>query len=162
MIAFIREKNSWMYFCNPSKILETYNINEVESLLSEASESGLYAAGFISYEASSAFDSAFINKKDFELPLLSIGLYKDKIIYDELPNFKKKNYKIGKLIPSVNKKTFLKKIKKIKLNIEAGNTYQVNYSYRLNGTFTGDTYEFFKYLINNQNASYASYISTNN
>lgn len=161
MIAFIREKNSWMYFCNPSKILETYNINEVESLLSEASESGLYAAGFISYEASSAFDSAFINKKDFELPLLSIGLYKDKIIYDELPNFKKKNYKIGKLIPSVNKKTFLNKIKKIKLNIEAGNTYQVNYSYRLNGTFTGDTYEFFKYLINNQNASYASFISTN-
>ena len=38
MIAFIREKNSWMYFCNPSKILETYNINEVESLLSEEDE----------------------------------------------------------------------------------------------------------------------------
>ena len=162
MIAFIREKNSWLYFCNPCKILETYNIDEVERLLIEASESGLYAAGFISYEASSAFDSAFINKKDFKLPLLSIGLYKDKIIYDELPNFKKKNYKVGKLIPSVSKNTFLNKIKKIKSNIEAGNTYQVNYSYRLNGTFTGDTYEFFKYLINNQNASYASYISTNN
>ena len=117
MIAFIREKNSWLYFCNPCKILETYNIDEVEDLLIEASESGLYAAGFISYEASSAFDSAFTNKKDFKLPLLSIGLYKDKIIYDELPNFKKNNYKVGKLIPSVNKKTFLKKIKKIKSNI---------------------------------------------
>ena len=75
MIAIIREEDSWLYFRNPVKKLETHNLNEVKSLLEEASKSGLYAAGFISYEASSAFDDVYKHKQNTDFPLLSMGLY---------------------------------------------------------------------------------------
>ena len=162
MIAIIREEDSWLYFRNPVKKLETHNLNEVKSLLEEASKSGLYAAGFISYEASSAFDDVYKHKQNKDFPLLSMGLYKSPVILKELPDIEENNYSISELIPSIGKQNFLDKIAKIKLNIEAGNTYQVNYTYRLNGKFKGDCYQFFKHLIDNQNAKYASYISTNN
>ena len=63
--AFIRdpEAGRWLRFAKPRLVLQTANPPDVMPLLVEAErlvrQQGLYAAGWISYEAAPAFDSAF-------------------------------------------------------------------------------------------------------
>ncbi len=53
---------------------------------------------------------------------------------------------------------YLKNVRRIKAYIEAGDTYQVNYTLKLLFDFKGDPLALFKNLRNNQNVSYGAYL----
>jgi para-aminobenzoate synthetase / 4-amino-4-deoxychorismate lyase len=57
------EAGQWLHFVRPHHILKATLLSDVMPMLTEAQKlvhrEGLYAAGWISYEASPAFDSAF-------------------------------------------------------------------------------------------------------
>ena len=59
----------------------------------------------------------------------------------------------------MDERAFESAIHSIKEQIAAGATYQVNYSYRLEGAFTGDAYGFFRSLVRGQHAAYARMLS---
>ena len=59
--AVLRSDDHWLQFGNPSAILTANRIEDVIPQLEQveqATTSGCYAAGFITFEAASAFDSA--------------------------------------------------------------------------------------------------------
>lgn len=55
--------NGWLLFSHPHKTLIAWNLDEIVPLLDtvdQLGDSGGYCAGFVSYDASPAFDSAFL------------------------------------------------------------------------------------------------------
>ncbi|MCP5100792.1 MAG: aminodeoxychorismate synthase component I, partial [Chloroflexi bacterium] len=68
------------------------------------------------------------------------------------------SYHLGQWQPSLTKETYHAAIKRIKEAIAAGDTYQVNYTFPLHNSFSGDDFAFFTDLAAAQQADYAAYL----
>jgi len=137
----------WLRFSEPREVITTDNIKDVIPKLRlierAVNEEGLYAVGFISYEASPAFDPSLRVRPSASFPLLWFGLYSEaeKISLPPLPD--KIVHAPAQWVPSVNKAAYHQAIDRIKEYIALGETYQVNYTFRLYAPFSGDAWEFF-------------------
>ncbi len=157
-------QQQWLHFQNPKQIISAHRIEEVVPALNVIEElvsrSGLYAAGFIAYEAAPAFDAALAVNEDGAFPLIWFGLY-DGPEEVSLPATQA-SHREQPLTwqPSVRRDAYEKAIEKIKLYIEAGDTYQVNFTVRLRAPFTGDPWSFFIELARAQDASYSAFVNT--
>jgi len=160
----IRDGQSGQFLCfnHAVEYFSATRIDEVTSVLSQVEaaveKKGLYAAGFISYEASAAFDESLKTFENDGFPLLWFGLYPKPEIVDisDIPvnqdtplNWKN----------SVEKQEYTDCLNRIKEYIGQGDTYQVNYSYRLRAGFTGDTWELFQNVCHPLYPHYAAYIN---
>ncbi len=173
VIAQDSSHNRWLYFHNPVRIFESENVNDVEALLyaveQEVKSKGLFAAGFVNYEASPAFDKAFPARETTGIPLIWFGVYNDfeefEFPDEEFLNHSGKalSLKWSLLVEESEYKSSLKKIRKY---IEAGDTYQVNYSFRLKAGCTEDNWPFFVQMVHAQNlvaqSGYCVYVDTKN
>ena len=65
---------NWLRFLKPKEILVASCLDEVIPILERAQSSDCYVAGYISYEASSAFDNALITYPSNGFPLVLFGL----------------------------------------------------------------------------------------
>ena len=155
------ENKQWLQFKNPVKIIETCKICDVISKFQQIEQTvdkeKLYAVGFLSYEAASAFDSALRTNPLPSFPLLWFGLYEDYEII-ELPPVVSNSVHFGDWSSSVSTDEYDTAIAKIKNHIREGNTYQVNYTMRQYADFTGNAWEFFKELAHTQRADYSAFI----
>ena len=155
----------WLCFQNPDEIIKADSIDQVVPKLQLVNDliakHQMYAAGFISYEASTAFDSVLETHSSGSFPLLWFGLYKKPEIIElpkpTLPTEYQLNWK-----PSVSEAEYHQAITKIKEYIALGETYQVNYTLRLNAPFHGDSWELFLKLVQAQNADYGAYVDIDN
>ncbi|MTJ50533.1 aminodeoxychorismate synthase component I [Dolichospermum sp. UHCC 0259] len=155
----------WLCFQNPDEIIKADSIDQVVPKLQLVNDliakHQMYAAGFISYEASTAFDSVLETHSPGSFPLLWFGLYKKPEIIElpkpTLPTEYQLNWK-----PSVIEAEYHQSISKIKEYIALGETYQVNYTLRLNSPFSGDSWELFLKLVQAQNADYGAYVDIDN
>ncbi|MFC1552491.1 aminodeoxychorismate synthase component I [Candidatus Latescibacterota bacterium] len=154
----------WMRFDNPLRILQADSIGEVLPCLRELEKSvqteGLYAAGFLSYEAAPAFDDALLAKSPSPFPLLWFGLYPEPEMLETIPFGNSSSYNLGELIQSIGIEDYEQTIDRIKEYIAAGDTYQVNYTIRLNTTFNGDPQALFHNLVKAQHEGYSAYVET--
>jgi len=161
MKVVLKHTGKWLHFQCPEKVLRAERVEEVVPLLREAEESGLFVAGFVSYEAAPAFDSALTTHPSAGFPLLCLGLFHaPEVLEDIEAGASSSNYKIGVLKPSISKADFVSAIGEIKERIAAGATYQVNYTYRLNAEFSGDAWDFFNTLVKGQKTDYAAFVDT--
>ncbi len=123
----------WLLFQNPIAELVATEFDEVKTVLEsveQANSRGMYAAGFVSYDASPAFDPAMQCKRDSDFHLAQF------FIYEQPPTWFKQfiapecdqeiNWK-----PDVDLSEFVSKFNLIHARIGDGDTYQVNYSFRL-------------------------------
>ena len=155
----------WLCFQNPDEIIKADSVDQVVPKLQLVNDlvakHQMYAAGFISYETSTAFDSVLETHSPGSFPLLWFGLYKKPEIIElpkpTLPTEYQLNWK-----PSVSEAEYHQTISKIKEYIALGETYQVNYTLRLNAPFNGDSWELFLKLVQAQNADYGAYIDIDN
>ncbi len=152
-------RKQWLKFQQPSQVIKANCLAEVSSrwqLVNElVQKDQLYAAGFISYEASSAFDSSLVTHKSISFPLLWFGLYeKPEII--ELPNYGA-NYTLN-WQPNTSQESYHRAIAKIKDYIAQGETYQVNYTIKLLADFAESPWEYFLQLVKAQQADYSAYV----
>lgn len=120
---------------------------------------GLHAAGFITYEASAAFDASYEARSGTVLPLLWFGIY-DKPEPMELPT--PDHDPAGELVwePSVTPEGYSAAIGRIKDHLRNGYTYQVNYTFRMSTPFDGEPWPFFVRLCHAQRSLYACFIDT--
>ena len=155
----------WLCFQNPDEIIKADSVDQVVPKLQLVNDlvakHQMYAAGFISYEASTAFDSVLETHSSGSFPLLWFGLYKKPEIIElpkpTLPTEYQLNWK-----PSVSEAEYHQAISKIKEYIALGETYQVNYTLRLNAPFNGDSWELFLKLVQAQKADYGAYVDIDN
>ncbi len=157
-------KGGWLRFSGPSEVIAATRVEDVlpalKSVEAAVENQGLYAVGFISYEASSAFDASLRVHPPDAFPLLWFALYPEpeKIALPLLSGDIR--HAPAHWDPSVSKDTYDQAIARIKDHIAKGNTYQVNYTFRLHARFSGDPWRFFLELMRVQQTRYAAYIDT--
>ena len=162
MNCLIQCGDEWLRFCDPVEVLTARTNSEVFQCLEKIEASGLWAAGFISYEAAGAFDDALKTYEPGGLPQLQLGLFQPPETHPGLrpPLHGRGFYELGEWNPSVSRGEYAAAIAKIKEHIVAGDTYQVNYTFRLNAEFSGSPFGFFCDLAAAQQGRYAAFIET--
>ena len=157
----------WLHFHDARQVVTAVATDAVVPALDTVVElvngQGLYAAGFIGYEASPAFDPAFKVRQSSSFPLLWFGLYTTPEIIafpDELSESSDFEFPSASWTPSIDRADYNQAIRRIKDYIAGGETYQVNYTYRLHTPFSADAWPFFLRIARAQQAEYAAYIDT--
>ncbi|MQA91077.1 MAG: aminodeoxychorismate synthase component I [Gemmatimonas sp.] len=151
-------------FSNPLGEVTAWSLDEVlpalHRLASEV-EHGAYAAGFISYEAAPAFDSALaVQTPNPRIPLLFFGLYGVRQEVEppgERPPIDA-DYVLGPPGATLTKPAYTYNVRRILDLIAAGDTYQVNLTFRLRGTFRGSPEALYADLVQAQRAAFCAYI----
>ena len=126
-------------------------------LIQNAIDDGYYAAGFLSYESAAAFDSAYQVKEEHTMPLLWFGIFSEpqhmSLSSTGLIVSQSGIHRLAWMSTSAS-------IMSIKQSIENGDTYQTNYTIRLNSKFQGDDIALFQKLKKAQASNYCAYINT--
>jgi para-aminobenzoate synthetase / 4-amino-4-deoxychorismate lyase len=166
VVLYNSATRQWLRFSSPKQVIKVSNIHDVVPALRHIEQlvetKGLYAAGFVSYESAPAFDEALqVKKTDGTFPLMWFGLYKKPTpIVPHFSNLSHRGYKTGVWRPSVRLCTYKKNISRIKNFISRGETYQVNYTFRLTTVFKGSEWPFFVDLVSGAQAGYPAFIDT--
>jgi para-aminobenzoate synthetase/4-amino-4-deoxychorismate lyase len=156
------ESDQWLKFETPvqtviattvAQVLEKLHL--VETLVNS---DGLYAAGYVGYQASPAFDSRLVTRSGGELPLMWFGLYETATVID-LPLDKATSAPFS-WYPRHHKGDYFKAIAAVKDYISRGDTYQVNYTYPLECTVDADVdaWTFFLSLQHAQQGRYGAFV----
>ncbi len=155
------EKRRWRRFSRPCHVLQTHHVADIIPLLAEVEErvqrERLFAAGWIAYEAARAFDPAF-RTFDTAFPLAWFGLYTNPLIVSTLPVPREQVPPDVIWKPTVSRMAYEETFSRIKEHIAAGETYQVNYTYRLRTSFAHDPWNFF--LRTCADAPYGAFLDT--
>lgn len=156
-------ENKWLLFKDPLEVIETYSTDMVLSSLYKVNhmvkDYGLYAAGFISYEAAPAFDESFKVLDDNKFPKIWFALYKD---FEEIEKPSSGSHVCSDLkwTAEIDYEHYSKEFDRIKKYLQAGHTYQVNYTFRLRTQFDHDPLSFFSDMLTDHEPPYAAFINT--
>lgn len=161
-VAVIHDAQSghWLEFAQLQQLVFAQDCGDVVSCLHAVEvavrERGLYAAGFVSYQAAAAFDPSMTTITGGDLPLLWFGLYSE-VTARNLPvvNFPAKPLN---WTAAVSQDVYYANLAAVKQHIASGATYQVNYSYPLRCHFDGDPWQFFVQLQQAQQGDYGAYL----
>jgi len=148
-----------LVFADPVEVITTTSLADVRSCLREveqAKNKGLYAAGYVSYEAAPAMDASLNVRADSLLPLIWFGLFRTP----SDPRAKQlEAFQLSAWQPSIKRATYDDNIARVGEAIGRGDTYQVNYGFRLRAEFAGDDYAFYRRLVQAQRAPYCAYLN---
>lgn len=133
---------------------------DVMPLLKEAEKAargGLHAVGFVSYEAAAAFDPACKTHELTGLPLAWFALFRscadlhrdDTVITAP-----------GSWSASMDREAYVEAIGRIREYLNDGDTYQVNYSFRLRSEFAGDPWRLFQGVSQGRGAGFPAFLET--
>ena len=163
-LVVLRDEASgrWLRFQNPIATVSAVRVEDVLPRLREieraVEDRRLHAAGWIAYEAAPAFDPALAVRAPGPLPLLWFGLYESPEPVDLPP--------APAPIPpgresDADPDAYARAFDEIKRRIREGDTYQVNFSYRLRrNAFGQDPWSAFLALAGAQRAPFGAYVST--
>jgi para-aminobenzoate synthetase/4-amino-4-deoxychorismate lyase len=161
-VLYDPQAGNWLRFSDPLEEIEIHAPDKVlpalEYIEQRVEKEGLFAAGFVSYEAASAFDDALQTHAPGEFPLLRFGLFAAAEQIDlptpagepDIPDWQ----------PQETADKFAGKVDKIRAAIARGETYQVNLTFPLTSNFSQDPWSFFLHLVHGQQASGAGYLQT--
>ena len=164
VVARDEASGRWLQFSHPREVVTASTPAEVapglERVEQAVARSGLYAAGFVAYEAAPAFDPALTVKSSGGFPLLWFGLYDGVELVE--PARPASGHDPGKVEwePSVEYEEFAANLRRIKDWIRSGDTYQVNYTHRLAAALAADPWDFFRQLVAAQEAPYGAFVDT--
>ncbi|MCX7591482.1 MAG: aminodeoxychorismate synthase component I [Kiritimatiellae bacterium] len=147
----------------PVRICEARCYRDVPDVLRDAAEAashGLVACGFVTYEAAPAFDAALATHSARRLPLAWFGIFEKRTPAELLTNWKSDDFILGAWNPSVSQDRHQEAVERIRHYLRAGDTYQVNFTFRLRAEFRGDPLGLFLRLFRNQRAAYCAMIDT--
>jgi para-aminobenzoate synthetase/4-amino-4-deoxychorismate lyase len=149
--------NIQLFSRQPEYIVTTDRHDQVVATLEKVEtlcKKGYYAVGFVSYEASPAFDLHLSVSVQHQLPLVWFALFQKNEQYNDNGTGK---YHLSEWVPNHSEETYRQAIATIRQAIARGETYQVNYTIRLEAEFHGDAWAYYQYLRNLQ-LGYRAYL----
>lgn len=158
----IDDGSGWLHLTNPVRLITADRPDEVAESLRQVDAAARaqrrYAAGFVRYEAGEAF-GLDVHHGSGEMPLVWFALF-DSATLRVTPPERSAPYHLGEIKPSIDPRTFREGVDRIRASIADGETYQVNYTWRLRGAFTGDAVSFFADLCAAQRGRYGALLRT--
>ena len=158
------QRGRWIRFRNPREIVKADDLGAVLAAIERIERlveaDGFHAAGFIAYEAAQAFDAALTVKEFAGAPLVWFGIYEgfeeiDLPCGDGGPILPAESW-----TPSVSPERYREAVERVRAYIRDGDTYQVNYTYRLNAPCDADAWPFFLRLVGPEPPPFAAFIKT--
>ncbi|WP_138418450.1 aminodeoxychorismate synthase component I [Aquibacillus sediminis] len=152
-------------FTNPIEILQATEITEIGYVFQQVEKAlsqGYYVAGYVSYEAAPAFNANYKVHNNPNLPLVWFGVFSQPTFVETIPVNSTQDYHVSDWSLTSTFEHYYTGIQTIKQAIEDGNTYQVNYTTRLEAQFSGNDQAFYQQLTRNQEASYSAYLNIGN
>ncbi|MBA2527069.1 MAG: chorismate-binding protein, partial [Pyrinomonadaceae bacterium] len=154
-----QSKSLPLLFDCPITTYATNQLKEVAPLLravEAAAKSGNWAVLMLSYEAAPAFDGSFKTRQPGPLPLAWAAVF-DRPSASK-PKVRAGAYSLTAWKPQVTRSEYDHAIKRIRELIARGDTYQVNYTFPLVATFSGDPGACYRDLCHAQGAEYCAYL----
>ena len=153
------ESQQWqLVLKDPAAVVEARRLDEVVPLLEFAeaeARGGAYVAVMVSYEAAPAFDSALSVHTPGDFPLAWAAVFPGPIDTSEQSQG---SFVAGEWTPRISKSEYDSAVARIRELIAAGDTYQVNYSFPLTASFSGDAYAWYRELCVAQGAAFSTYL----
>jgi para-aminobenzoate synthetase/4-amino-4-deoxychorismate lyase len=142
-------------------------LNEVVPALlrvEQLTAQGLWAGGFVAYEAAPAFNPDLEvaqprpNDPFSDLPLLWFGLYGSR---EEVEPFSPRHrlpapYSVSAWRAEIDRDDYEHALEQIQRRIEAGDTEQMNFSFRLHAAFAGEPSELYRDLLHAQRGAHGA------
>ena len=151
----------------PVEIIEARDIAAVKPALERlraARLRGLHAAGFLAYEAASAFEPVVGELPQAETPLLWFGLFErfDEIAPDDVASWLPDPAAawLGTPVPDIDRETYAERFAEVHALIEAGDLYQANLSFRARVPIAGDPLAAYARLRGSARAGYGAVVWT--
>lgn len=152
----------WRAFRNPVAIIEARSVADVGGCLREidrtVSAHGYTAAGYVAYEAAAAFGFHTHAPAPDDPPLVWFGLFPAEHITAVAPPGRSIPSGIGGWVASMDARAYAERIDAIGRHIEAGDTYQINFTFRLRTSFDGEPRALFNELYDAQRGQWAAYL----
>ncbi len=162
-------------FINPSSIISCDTPSSLASAFEQMSlqkAQGKHLAGYLSYELGYLLEEKLTPllpmEKDRKVPLLWFGVFENAITLSPAETHKflaqqrSGEYQLKNLTPSMDETSYCEAIDKVKNYIAAGDTYQVNYTFKHNFKISGDPIALFQELRQRQSVANGAYINTGN
>lgn len=170
------------FFLNPLHIVQCACLSQVENCLAhihQALRDGYHAAGFLGYEAGYAFEKRLATTVRTSTPLLWFGIYDAPAVYNHHhQGWERGGKKIAEMdsalrntnappaqienlhvAPTLGEAEYHRAITAIKNHIAAGDTYQVNFTFKLKFPFRGSAAALYCHLRQRQRVGYAALLS---
>lgn len=147
-------------FSNPIEQITAHRMDEVAEALARAetaTENGFYAAGYVSYEAGYAFQDGLEYKEDNPMPLVWFGIFSQPEDGVEFPNIG--DFELSSFLTREKRSRYESNLVKIKEAIARGDTYQVNYTLRMDARFQGSDLALYEKLANGSRSNYCAYLN---
>ncbi len=150
-----------LIFRDPVRTFVATHPEDVRSTLAAAEEArrdGYWIAGVLSYEASSGLDYTLVTQPSSDFPLVWMGAFSPPHRHAE-HDVITGPYRIGDWHENrLDQAVYRQQIATIRAAIQAGLTYQVNYTVRLKADFTGSPVGWYEDLRRSQSGDYAAYL----
>lgn len=154
----------WLAFGRPARVVSARYTSEVlpalRTVLEAVETQGCYAAGFIAYEAAPAFDRALVTHAAGDFPRLWFALCPAPVAVDELPAAPADPWPAAAWTPTITPAAYRRAITTVRQHIARGDTYQVNFTYRLRGQIALDPWSLFLQLAHAHDPPYGAFIDT--
>jgi len=124
-------------FETPVEVLTARTVAEVPAVMAAAEQAlrdGCHVAGWVAYEAASAFDSALITQAPSDVPLVCFGIYREKLDAPPLASPESTPSSLA-WTPALARAAHADGVAAIREAIADGDTYQINYTFRLRADF---------------------------
>lgn len=154
-------REGWRRFSNPVRTVEAPSIEEVVPALGEiesAARQGYFAAGFLTYEAAPAFDKALRTRAPGPLPHLWFGIYESCDLVSLPAPVPETAKGTASWRASLGFDEYRNAVDRIRERIAVGDTYQVNFTWRLDAAFEADPWPYFLAIANRDRTRYAAFV----
>ena len=158
------QRERWLRFADPVAVINIGALGDVQAALAHierrVNDEGLWAAGFVSYDAAPAFDRALVSQRSAGIPLLWFGLFREPTEVDTPHASGPSPAASLQWTPDIPREAYDADVARIKTHIADGDTYQVNYTFRLRTHSVGDAWSWFCALVDAQPSAYAAFVDT--
>lgn len=147
-------------FVDPVEVLTTHSVPAVADVVVAAEDhaaAGRWVAGFLSYEAATGFDPVLVTHTPAGgLPVAWFAVFEDRVVDPPWPE--PTAYQLGHWEPDTDRAAHEAALDSIHSSIGAGDTYQVNYTMRMQGRFAGDALSAYHDLVRAQSGGFGAFL----
>jgi para-aminobenzoate synthetase/4-amino-4-deoxychorismate lyase len=138
----------------------TDSVRDVIDAAARAAAAGKWVAGWVAYEAAPAFDPALRVRATSGTAVADFPLAWFAVFADRTPVYPRASgpYQLGRWRPNVDAAHHAAAVGRIRDHIRRGDTYQVNHTFRMTASFSGDVEGLYRDLAHSQNTAYGAFL----